>query len=306
MYLEHFKLKEPPFSITPNTDYYCELPGHQEALNVMQFSLHHGEGFIKIVGEVGTGKTLLCRLLLDKLETTFVTTYLPNPALNPEHFLHAFALELNITLDGKEFPPDIHKRIYQKLIELHQQNKRVVLVVDEAQTMPDESLEMLRLLTNLETATSKLLQVVLLGQPELDRKLDAKHLRQLKQRITFSYTLKPLNLQEMEAYLCHRFTKAGFTLGHPFNAKALKLLHQKSKGLPRLVNILAHKALMSSYGRGLTIIDTEAVHAAIADTESTKTRHSTLKRILEMLSSFVLIILPIIILFYGQGGAKHP
>lgn len=268
MYLEHFKLTELPFSLTPNTHFYCDLPSHQEALNVLLLGLKQGEGFIKIVGEVGTGKTLLCRLLLNTLEDSYVTLYIPNPDHNPHSLRLALAHELNLSIE-KDLPSHaLLEKITQCLLELHQANKQTILIIDEAQALPDDCLEAIRLLTNLETESKKLLQVVLFGQPELDRKLNQYALRQLKQRITFSYTLKSLNKKQMNLYLCHRLARAGYTYGMIFSGRAKKNLFHASRGLPRLLNILCHKALLVSYGRGINYVDAKSMKRAIHDTES--------------------------------------
>lgn len=268
MYLEHFKLKELPFSLTPNTNFYCDLPTHQEALNVLTLGLQRGEGFLKIVGEVGTGKTLLCRLLLNSLDEHFVTMYIPNPDQSGYSLRLSLAHELGLTVE-KDLPQHLLlDMITRRLLELHQEGKQTVLIIDEAQALPDDSLEAVRLLTNLETEEKKLLQVVLFGQPELDVKLNQREMRQLKQRITFSYHLKPLNKEELNLYLCHRLAKAGYTYGMIFSAGAKKHLFRASAGLPRLLNVLCHKALLVSYGRGLNTVDVKSMKSAIADTES--------------------------------------
>lgn len=276
MYLKHFKLEKQPFSLTPNTDFYCELPTHQEALDVILLSLQHGEGFIKIVGEVGTGKTLICRLLLNTLDDSFVTAYIPNPDLNADSLRLSLAHELGLKPERGLPQYQLLDAINSRLFELHQAGKKTVLVVDESQALPEECLEAIRLLTNLETEEKKLLQVVLFGQPELNTKLDQASLRQLKQRITFSYTLKPLGKAEFEVYLFHRLAKAGYTYGSLFTEGAKKRLYRASRGLPRLLNVLCHKAMLVSYGRGLNRVDARSVARAVADTESTSespTRH---------------------------------
>lgn len=268
MYLEHFKLNELPFSLTPNTNFYCDLPTHQEALNVLMLGLKRGEGFIKITGEVGTGKTMLCRLLLNTLDEHFVTAYIPNPDQNSHSLRLSLAHELRLNIE-KDVPQHLLlDMITKRLLELHQEGKQTVLIIDESQALPDESLEAVRLLTNLETEEKKLLQVVLFGQPELDVKLKKSSLRQLKQRITFSYCLKPLDKKELDLYLCHRLAKAGYTFGMIFSAGAKKHLFTASGGLPRLLNVLCHKALLVSYGRGLNCVDVKSMKRAIADTES--------------------------------------
>lgn len=270
MYLEHFKLKCAPFSLTPNTSFYCELPTHKEALNVLRLCLADGEGFIKIIGEVGTGKTLLCRLLLNELGNDYVTAYIPNPDLDADGLRVAVAKEIGVDVNHDVCQHSLIDSINQRLLTLHQQGRFVVLLIDEAQALSEQCLEAVRLLTNLETEEKKLLQVVLFGQPELDIKLNANNLRQLKQRITFSYTLAPLKERELDAYLCHRLAKAGYTYGVMFSKRAKKRLFKASGGLPRLVNILCHKAMLVAYGKGASQVDKHAILRAIRDTEGIK------------------------------------
>lgn len=269
MYLEHFKLSKAPFTLTPNTEFFCELPTHQEALNVLMLSLAQGEGFIKIVGEVGTGKTLLCRILLNSLADEYVTAYIPNPDQTPDSLRFAVACELGIKPNRNWSQYQILDAINLRLLELHRDGKKTVLVIDEAQALSKECLEAVRLLTNLETEERKLLQVVLFGQPEIDTKLEQFGLRQLKQRITFSYHLQPLARKEQDKYLNHRLARAGYTYGTIFTEGALKRLYRASRGLPRLLNILCHKSLLVAYGQGKALVDSHAVSRAIADTEST-------------------------------------
>ena len=276
MYLEHFKFNELPFSLTPNTHFYCDLPTHQHALNVLRLGLEQGEGFIKIVGEVGTGKTLLCRLLLNTLDDRFVTAYIPNPDQTDHSFRASLAHELDLNPPADLPHYLLLDMITQRLLELHKEGKQTVLIVDESQALSDECLEAVRLLTNLETEEKKLLQVVLFGQPELDVKLNQHGLRQLKQRITFSYHLKSLDKKELDLYLYHRLARAGYSYGMIFSSGAKKKLYRASKGLPRLLNVLCHKALLVSYGRGIKKVDSQSMRRAIADTESVqfkKDRH---------------------------------
>jgi len=268
MYLDHFKFNELPFALTPNVGFFCHLGGHQEALNTILFSLRAGEGFIKIVGEVGSGKTLLCRKLLDNLENEYVTAYIPNPDLTPIELRRAFARELGINPALLHDQHELLSLINHRLLELHADNKHVVLLLDEAQALSDESLEALRLLTNLETKTTKLLQVVLFGQPELDEKINLTHLRQLKQRISFSYYLPQLSREDLDTYLFHRLSIAGNTYGNLFTKKARNILYTTSRGIPRLVNILCHKALIVAYGRGELTINHRIMRIAVDDTDA--------------------------------------
>jgi MSHA biogenesis protein MshM len=268
MYLDHFKLNKAPFSLTPNTEFFCELPTHQEALIVLLLSLDQGEGFIKIVGEVGTGKTLLCRILLNSLSDEYVTAYIPNPDQTADGLRFSVACELGIHPDDHWNQNQLLDAINQCLLSLHRDGKKVVLIIDEAQALPESCLEAVRLLTNLETEERKLLQVVLFGQPEIDNRLEQIGLRQLKQRITFSYNLQPLARHELDKYLNHRMAKAGYTYGSMFTQAAQRRLYRASQGLPRLLNILCHKSLLVAYGQGKHQVDVRAVSRAIADTES--------------------------------------
>lgn len=268
MYQDFFKLTTLPFSLTPNPSFFCQLKGHQEALNTLQFCIRSGEGFIKIVGEVGSGKTLLCRKLLDSLSAEYITAYIPNPDLTPLELRKAFAREIGLDPTKSQDQHELITAIYTHLIQLHAEGKKVVLLVDEAQALSDESLETVRLLTNLETEQTKLLQVVLFGQPELDERINRPAFRQLKQRISFSYHLPLMNRSDMETYLHHRLAVAGFTHGSLFTEKARKMLYTASKGIPRIVNILSHKALLVAYGRGQQTVDHKTIRIAIQDTES--------------------------------------
>ncbi len=265
VYLQHFGLREAPFSLTPDTDFFFADSGHREALNVLLVALRGGEGFVRITGEVGTGKTLLCRLLLRALDGEFVTCYLPNPFLTPSALRMAFAEELGIEFRRNLGQHGLLKLIHKRLIGLAAAGRRVVLCLDEAQSLPDESLESLRLLTNLETEKSKLLQVVLFGQPELERRLARHGLRQLRQRITFAYRLHPLGRRAAAAYLRHRLAVAGRTDGGPLTPRALRALTRAGGGIPRRLNILAHKALLAAYGGGAARVGARHVRRAVRD-----------------------------------------
>jgi len=264
-YLKHFGLRELPFGITPDTSFFFACRSIQEALNTLLIAVSNGEGFIKITGEVGTGKTLLCRKFLSTLGPGWVSAYIPNPNLEPRVVLLALAEELGLPAESIE-AHRLEKDLTQRLLDIARQGKRVVLCMDETQAMPLPTMESVRLLTNLETEKRKLMQVILFGQPELDRKLASESVRQLRQRITFQYTLKALARHEVADYVAHRLTIAGYSGPALFTEGTLKAIHLASRGVPRLVNILAHKSLLLAYGEGSRRAERQHVRAAVEDT----------------------------------------
>jgi len=277
MYEKHFGLSEPPFGLTPNTRYFLRAPSHADAIELLQVALREREGFIKVTGEVGTGKTLLCRLLLNTLTRLekekggVATAYIPNPSLAPAELYEAVADELSVPLPEAVNNHRLLKALNTDLIRRARLGQRVVLVIDEAQSMPEETLEALRLLTNLETESERLLQVVLFGQPELDETLSRSNLRQLSQRITFSHWLQPLDSTAVSRYLQHRLTRAGYDGAELFEASAVKQLARASGGVPRLLNILAHKCLLAAWGEGAVTVNRGHAIRAIRDTSGLKT-----------------------------------
>ncbi|MHB1092086.1 ExeA family protein [Thiobacillus sp.] len=282
-YLAHFGLAEAPFGLTPDTDFFFASPPHQEALDTLLHALESGEGFIKIVGAVGTGKTLLCRMLLAELPRRCRALYLPNPALDPVGILCAVAEELGLKLTGKESCYRVHKAIQTRLIALARRGTRVVLILDEAQAISLESLETVRLLSNLETEKRKLLTIVLFGQPELDARL--QDIPQLKTRISFHDRLRPLQREELAAYLSHRMARAGFEPAVlPFSPRAARLLYEVSGGVPRVVNVIAHKALMLTYGKGLHRAGWREMQHAARDTLAAKRIRRTARWVLPVLA----------------------
>lgn len=288
MYLTHFGLREFPFGLTPDTSFFFACSNYQEALNTLLIAARSGEGFIKIVGEVGNGKTLLCRKFLTTLgngeaatitaigtqdstapshaTAKFITAYIPNPYLEPRSLLLALADEFRVVLEKDSDQHQILKELTRALLSFARDGKRVLVCLDEAQAMPLESLEMLRLLTNLETEKRKLMQVVLFGQPELNERLKHHSVRQLRQRISFQYELKGLRKDELDRYLRHRLAVAGFGVETLFNSRATSLMQRVTHGIPRLVNIIAHKSLMLAYSEGQHQVLTRHVRDAAADT----------------------------------------
>ena len=266
MYQAHFGLREPPFGITPDTSFAYACNSHQEALNTLLVAARNGEGFMKVTGEVGTGKTLLCRRFLAMLDARFVSAYVPNPYLEPRTLMFALADELGITLPRESDQHQLLKELSRALLNFARQGKTVVVCLDEVQAMPQETLEALRLLTNLETEKRKLLQVVLFGQPELDARLAHAAVRQLRQRITFQYRLSALNAEEVDHYLAHRLRVAGYHGSRLFAHAAVRRLHRASRGGPRLINIVAHKSLLLAFGEGMQQVLPHHVRDAAKDT----------------------------------------
>lgn len=266
MYRQHFGLHEHPFSLTPDTQFFYGSQSHREVLNTLLLALRHSEGFVKVVGEVGTGKTLLSRMLLANLGESYLTAYIPNPYLTPEELKWFVAEEIGIRYSPEMPSYQLLKETNQRLIELAHQKRQVVLIIDEAQAMPRETIEALRLLTNLETEKRKLLQIVLFGQPELDQLLDRADLRQLKQRIVFSEYLQIIPRKHLPLYVQFRLTAAGLNGENFFTRGALAGLYRASGGVPRLINVIAHKAMLVAYGQGSKRVLRRHMNRAIVDT----------------------------------------
>lgn len=263
MYEQYYGLAEKPFSLTPDTEYFYQSNTHQEALNVLLVAIKSGDGFIKVTGEVGTGKTLLCRKLLDALGEAYNTVYIPNPYMNCNALLDAVLVEMGIAekLDKENYLACIN----DYLIDSARQSKTTVIILDEAQSLPEESLEAIRLLSNLETEKEKLVQIILFGQPELDDKLAKSSIRQLRQRIMHAYRLQPLNENSIRAYLQHRMESAGYSGPELFDQSARQLLFKASQGVPRIINVLSNKALMQSYASGDYHVNRKHVNSAVKD-----------------------------------------
>lgn len=298
MYQDYFGLTEAPFSITPDTSYFYAHGHYSEALNTLLVALRAGEGFIKVTGEVGTGKTLLCRKLLNTIEERFATAYIPNPMLTPYGLQSAVADELGLDMSRHYGHHQLLKMITTRLLELTAEGKNVVLCIDEAQAMPVETMEALRLLTNLETEKQKLLQVILFGQPELDQRLNEENVRQLKQRITFSYTLQPIDREGMELYLIHRLGVAGYKGNNVFEVNAMSSLFKASRGIPRLINILSHKSMMSAYGEGTKYVGNNNMRAAIKDTADAQLSHTGKNKIIWLVVAVSLLSVSLLAYFF--------
>ncbi|MHB1117412.1 ExeA family protein [Sideroxydans sp.] len=287
MYLEHFGLNEPPFKITPVTDFFFSGANRGEILDALVYAITDGEGIIKISGEVGSGKTMLCRMLLDKLPTNIKAIYLANPSMSRDELLYAIADRLQLDLEGKRVNV-ILQTLQNHLEAMYERGERVVVLVDEAHAMPLETLEELRLLYNLQVGKHKLLQIVLFGQPELDEKLAQTNMRQLKDRIVHHFTILPLSPKIVHAYLMFRMRAAGYKGPDIFSANAEKQIGKASQGLMRRVNILADKALLAAFVENTHKIEERHVQAALRDSEMTPMRNWNGRRYAAVLGGLLL------------------
>ena len=266
MYLEHFGLTEPPFKITPVTEFFFSGANRGEILDALVYAISDGEGIVKVGGEVGSGKTMLCRMLLDKLPTNIKAIYLANPSMSRDELLYAICDRLQLDLEGKRISV-ILQTLQNHLEAMYERGERAVVLVDEAHAMPLETLEELRLLYNLQVGKHKLLQIVLFGQPELDQKLMQTNMRQLKDRIVHHFTILPLSPKFIHDYLMFRMRAAGYKGPDNFSAEAEKMIAKASQGLLRRVNILADKALLAAFVENNHAIGARHVKAALRDSE---------------------------------------
>jgi len=264
MYLRHFGLRTAPFGITPDPQFFYAGNARGDLLDALLYAVTQGEGIIKLSGEVGSGKTMLCRMLAERLPSHVDVLYLLNPRMEADDVMRAIGSELGLELDGCRADA-VLRALHAELIARHAAGRQVVLLAEEAQAMPVDTLEAIRLLTNLETASHKLLQIVLFGQPELDRLLDLPQLRQLKERITHSFTVPRLPLGLLADYLACRLAAAGRVAPLPFERAALRRLAGAAQGTVRRVNILADKALLAAYADDAHGVSERHMRQAIAD-----------------------------------------
>jgi len=266
LYLEHFGLKEAPFRITPHPDFFFDGADRGATLEALVYAILHDEGIVKVSGEIGSGKTMLCRVLMERLPREVETVFLANPSYSRAEILLAIAQELSIAPSGE--PATLLLRELQAhLIKVHADGRRVVILIDEAHAMPEETLEQVRLLSNLETSRSKLLQMVLFGQPELDESLAKPSMRQLKDRITHSFRMRPLTVDEVSKYLSFRMRAAGYRGPDVFEPDAVAAIARASSGLTRRVNVLADKSLLAAFTENVHAIAPAHVRAAVADSD---------------------------------------
>jgi type II secretory pathway predicted ATPase ExeA/septal ring-binding cell division protein DamX len=266
MYLEHFGLTEAPFKITPHTEFFFSGANRGETLEALLYSITSGEGIVKVTGEVGSGKTMLCRVLMERLPDTVEIIYLAVPSLSRDEMLATIAGDLNIETLGLSTTKLI-RALQEKLINIHAEGRQVVALIDEAHAMPLETLEEIRLLSNLETSHFKLMQIVLFGQPELDQHLSLQTMRQLRERITHSFNLLPLPPRDIKDYVDFRLRAAGYKGPELFTPASLKLIAEASEGLTRRINIYCDKTLLAAFAAGTYNVTPDLVQAAITDTQ---------------------------------------
>jgi MSHA biogenesis protein MshM len=277
MYLEHFGLREAPFRITPHTEFFFSGANRGATLEALLYAITAGEGMVKVTGEVGSGKTMLCRVLMERLPETVETIYLAVPSLSRDEMLAAIANDLGIDTTGANTTRLI-RSLQDKLIDVHSAGRQVVALIDEAHAMPLATLEEIRLLSNLETGTEKLLQIVLFGQPELDAHLALDHMRQLKERITHSFTLAPLPPRDVKDYLNFRLRAAGYHGPDLFGPEVLRIINEASEGLTRRINIYADKTLLAAFAAGTHSVTADHARAAVTDTQIVLTRRESPRR----------------------------
>ena len=266
MYLEHFGLREAPFRITPHTEFFFSGANRGATLEALIYAITHDEGIVKVSGEVGSGKTMLCRMLLEKLPASVETAYLADPSLSRDEILRAIAEELQAPLPEHQGHA-LLRALQDRLLEIYAAGRQVVVMIDEAHAMSPETLEEIRLLSNLESNRHKLLHIVLFGQPELNQRLSAMSMRPLKERITHNFALGPLHRSDIGSYLMFRLRAAGYRGPDLFAPRALQLISRASLGLTRRINILADKALLSAFAEDRHQVDGKQVRAAIRDAQ---------------------------------------
>lgn len=267
MYYDYFGLKQPPFKITPDTSMFFPGGNRGAILDALIYAILNGEGIIKVVGEVGSGKTMLCRMLEKELPGNIEVVYIANPSLSPENILHAIAFDLNLDVRSDTSRLEVMNKLQEYLLGRHGAGKQVVVFIEEAQSMPIATLEEIRLLSNLETGQNKLLQIVLFGQPELDEMVGKREIRQLKERITYSFQLNPFNADEIRDYLNARLRSCGHRSREIFNDKAVRGIERYSKGLVRRINILADKSMLAAYAGNNSSVNAAHVKQAAMDSE---------------------------------------
>src|SRR5688572_3451401 len=272
MYYEHFGLNQAPFKITPNTEFFFSGGNRGPVLEALIYAITRGEGIVKVTGEVGSGKTMLCNMLQNRLPDNVESVYLANPSVALEDVLHAIAFELQLGVDRKADRLEVMHALQDYLVRRHAEGKRVVVFIEESQSMPLATLEEIRLLSNLETRNDKLMQIVLFGQPELDENLRRPDIRQLRDRIAHAFRLQPLTDDEVREYLAFRMRAAGYKGPEMFSASIVKQIAKASSGLTRRINLIADKALLAAFSENTHTIQQAHIRAAMSDSEFVRRR----------------------------------
>jgi general secretion pathway protein A len=301
MYREYFGLKENPFSISPDPHYFYMSEGHREAMAHLVYGIKSEGGFVLLTGEVGTGKTTVCRCVLEQMPDDAEIAFILNPRLTVEELLANICDEFGINYA----PDNKSNRVFVSLIndyllDAHTRGKRAILIIEEAQNLSVEVLEQIRLLTNLETNQRKLLQIIMLGQPELRDILSRPELRQLSQRITARYHLGPLSKAEVSAYVDHRLSVAGLIRGRLFPEKTLRRLYRLTGGVPRLINVICDRALTGAYVQGKEQVDTKTLITAAQEVSGENTTRRPRVRIYQAICAAVVLLLCVAGVYYVQ------
>lgn len=297
MYHQFFGLNGPPFRITPDTSFFYSGGEREALIKAIAYAINHGDGIIKVVGEVGSGKTMLSRVLASQLPANTTLVYLLNPSLQASDLIFAIGRDLGLTFASPSRKSDALQLVQNTLLDMHANNQKVVVFIDEAQCMPLETLEELRLLSNIETETEKLLQLVLFGQPELDEHLSHNTVRQIKERIIHSFYLKPFTASEVGEYLSFRLHKAGYNASPLFSASALKLLTRYSSGLPRKLTIFADKSLLAAFASKSKTVEAVHVRLALKDSDQAITFFS--KNRIALVMAILVALLTSLVYFNG-------
>jgi type II secretory pathway predicted ATPase ExeA len=309
MYYAFFGLSQAPFKITPDTDFFFEGGNRGAVLEALIYAIGQGEGIIKVTGEVGSGKTMLCRVLQARLPRTVETVYLANPSVSPEEILHAIAFELQLPIGRDAGRLVVMHALNEYMLRRHAEGRQVVVFVEESQSMPIATLEEIRLLSNLETKQHKLLQIVLFGQPELDDNLRKQEIRQLRERITHSFSLSPLSVEEVRAYIAFRLRAAGYHGPDLFNAAGIRYLTHATGGLTRRINIVADKALLAAFAENTHNLSLKHLRAAVQDSEfSSAAKYRSRPRwVIQVIGLLALLAIGFgIFFYYGATGGSVP